>query len=251
MDQAESLRQMLADRHAAPVRVIATTSGKGGVGKTNISSNLAVLAAKSGKRVLIVDADLGLANVEIIYGITPKYHLGDLLDGKVTMEEVLATGPGGIRVLPAGSGVSSLTQLDDAQKLRLMTGLDAVEDAFDVVIIDTGAGIGENVRFFVGGAQEALLVVTPEPTSLTDAYASVKVLSLGKLSNYSLSNYQLLSISLIFLSVSSSSIRIESFSIRICMMRRRSDCGASGASGSTKSGTSAREYTPANSGILP
>ena len=178
MDQAESLRQMLADRHGTPVRVIATTSGKGGVGKTNISSNLAVLAAKSGKRVLIVDADLGLANVEIIYGITPKYHLGDLLDGKVTMEEVLATGPGGIRVLPAGSGVSSLTQLDDAQKLRLMTGLDAVEDAFDVVIIDTGAGIGENVRFFVGGAQEALLVVTPEPTSLTDAYASVKVLSL-------------------------------------------------------------------------
>lgn len=179
MDQADSLRQMVAQRRSeSPVRVIATTSGKGGVGKTNISSNLAVLAAMLGKRVLIIDADLGLANVEIIYGIAPKYHLGHLLEGTASIEDVLARGPAGIRVLPAGSGISSLTQLDGAQKLRLMTGLDAVEDLFDLVIIDTGAGIGDNVRFFVGGAQEALLIVTPEPTSLTDAYASVKVLSL-------------------------------------------------------------------------
>lgn len=179
MDQADSLRQMVAQRRSeSPIRVIATTSGKGGVGKTNISSNLAVLAAAAGKSVLIIDADLGLANVEILYGITPRYHLGHLLEGTATMEDVLAQGPGGIRVLPAGNGVSSLTHLEDAQKLRLMTALDTVEDMFDLVIIDTGAGIGENVRFFVGGAQEALLVVTPEPTSLTDAYASVKVLSM-------------------------------------------------------------------------
>ncbi len=176
MDQADNLRQMVNQKNHS-LRVIAITSGKGGVGKTNISANLAVIAARNGSRVLILDADLGLANVEIIFGLKPRYHMGHLLDASASVEEILASGPHGVRVLPAGSGIQGLTRLDDAQKLRLMTALDYIEDAFDIILIDSSAGIGDNVLFFVGGAQEAVLVVTVEPTSLTDAYAAVKVLS--------------------------------------------------------------------------
>ncbi|MBI5546033.1 MAG: MinD/ParA family protein [Deltaproteobacteria bacterium] len=177
MDQAENLRTLVNRSPNKSLRVIAVTSGKGGVGKTNISANLAVLAARAGRKVLILDADLGLANVEILYGLKPRLHMGHLLDASADISEVMAVGPHGVRVLPAGSGIQGLTRLDDAQKLRLMTALDYIEDAFDLVIVDSSAGIGDNVLFFVGGAQEALLVVTVEPTSLTDAYAAVKVLS--------------------------------------------------------------------------
>ncbi len=190
MDQADSLRQRVAASNAdAPasqpvragttsrLRVIAVTSGKGGVGKTNLTANLAVLAARSGKRVLIIDADLGLANVEILFGLKPRHHIGTLLEGTLGIEEVLVDGPHGLRILSAGSGIQSLTALDEQQKLRLCTALDRVEDLFDLVLVDSGAGIGDNVLFFVGAAQEALLVVSPEPTSLVDAYAVVKVLS--------------------------------------------------------------------------
>lgn len=179
-DQADSLRKRLGGNRGgpgAPLRVIAVTSGKGGVGKTHLSANLAVLAAKAGRRVLVIDADLGLANVEIVYGIAPRFHLGHLVEGKASIEEVLAEGPHGVRVLPAGSGIQELTRLDEVRQFRLITALDPVEDAFDTVIVDSGAGIGDNVLFFVGAAQEALLVVSPEPTSLTDSYAAVKVLS--------------------------------------------------------------------------
>ena len=179
MDQADSLRQLAAQGKMArtPLKVFAVTSGKGGVGKTNIAANLAVLAAKGGKRVLVIDADLGLANIEIVFGLKPRYHLGHILSGERTLEEVLVAGPQGIKLLPAGSGVQSLTQLTDQQKMAFVNALDPLEDLFDVVIIDTGAGIGENVLFFVGAAQEAILVTSPEPTSLVDAYATVKVLS--------------------------------------------------------------------------
>lgn len=194
MDQAQGLRERLkspppisptdGEGPGAKVRsggdglrVIAVTSGKGGVGKTNVTANLAVLLARQGKRVLVIDADLGLANVEIIFGVKPRHHIGDLLSGAHTIDEVLAEGPLGIKILPAGSGVQSLTQLTDEQKQRLLASFDGLEDRFDVVFIDSGAGIGDNVLFFVGAAQEALLVVSPEPTSLVDAYAVVKVLS--------------------------------------------------------------------------
>jgi flagellar biosynthesis protein FlhG len=160
-----------------PLRVIAVTSGKGGVGKTHISCNLAVLAARAGRRVLVLDADLGLANADIVLGVAPHYHLGHLLEASASLDDILAEGPEGVRILAASSGVQELTHLDDAQKLRLVTALDAIEDRFDLVVIDCGAGIGDNVLFFAGAAQEALLVITPEPTSLTDAYATVKVLS--------------------------------------------------------------------------
>ncbi len=179
MDQADSLRQMAASGKIAkaPLKVYAVTSGKGGVGKTNITANLATVAARAGKRVLIIDADLGLANVEIVLGVKPRYHMGDLLDKGLAISDVLVEGPPGVMLLAAGSGVKSLTQLSDEQKMRLVQALEPIEEMFDIVLIDSGAGIGDNVLFFVGAAQEAILVVSPEPTSLVDAYATVKVLS--------------------------------------------------------------------------
>jgi flagellar biosynthesis protein FlhG len=179
VDQANGLRELVARRgeDRPALRVIAVTSGKGGVGKTHIACNLAVLAARAGRRVLVLDADLGLANADIVLGVAPHHHLGHLLDGSVPLDRVLAEGPEGIRILAAATGVQELTRLDDGQKLRLVTALDVIEDRFDLVIVDCGAGIGDNVLFFAGAAQEALLVISPEPTSLTDAYAAVKVLS--------------------------------------------------------------------------
>jgi flagellar biosynthesis protein FlhG len=193
VDQAEGLRKRVASSEplvtphvpnpikmstgSSRLRVIATTSGKGGVGKTNVTANLAVLAARAGKRVLIIDADLGLANVEIVFGLKPKHHIGSLIDGTHSMDDVLLEGPHGLKILSAGSGIQSLTQLTQQQKQRLSAALDGIEEKFDLVLVDSGAGIGDNVLFFVGAAQEALLVVSPEPTSLVDAYAVVKVLS--------------------------------------------------------------------------
>jgi flagellar biosynthesis protein FlhG len=159
------------------MRVVAVTSGKGGVGKTNVSVNLAAFAALQGQRVLLIDADLGLANSHILLGVSPRYHLGQVLDGSVRLDDALEPGPHGIHVLSASSGEQELTRLDDAQKHLLLTALDPLDDRFDLVIVDCGAGIGDNVVFFAGAAQMTLLVVTPEPTSLTDAYAAVKVLS--------------------------------------------------------------------------
>jgi flagellar biosynthesis protein FlhG len=177
VDQAKSLRDRVGRAPGAPLRVIAVTSGKGGVGKTHVAANLAVLAAKAGRRVLLVDADLGLANADIVLGICPTHHLGHLLDGSASAEEVLSEGPHGIRVLGASSGIQELTQLTDEQKLRLVSAFEPLDERFDLVLVDCGAGIGDNVVFFAGASQEALLVVSPEPTSLSDAYATVKVLS--------------------------------------------------------------------------
>jgi flagellar biosynthesis protein FlhG len=179
VDQADSLRQLVKSGKMAksPLKVYAVTSGKGGVGKTNLTANLAVCAAKLGRRVLIIDADLGLANVEIVLGVKPRFHLGDLLDKGLSIDDVMVEGPHGVMLIPAGSGVQTLTHLSDAQKMLFVQALEPIEDRFDLVLIDSGAGIGENVLFFVGAAQEAILVVSPEPTSLVDAYAAVKVLS--------------------------------------------------------------------------
>jgi len=179
VDQADSLRKKLdASRGGRlPLRVVAVTSGKGGVGKTHVAANLAVLAAEAGRRVLLVDADLGLANADIVLGVTPAAHIGHLLAGTATAEGVLTEGPRGVRILAASSGVQELTHLSSEEKLKLLAELDRLDDRFDLVIVDCGAGIGDNVSFFAAAAQEALLVVTPEPTSLSDAYATVKVLS--------------------------------------------------------------------------
>lgn len=159
-----------------PMRVMAVTSGKGGVGKTNLVCNLAVEMARMGRRVLVVDADLGLANVDIVLGLSPQATLAEVLRGERTVADTIVAGPAGVRVLPAASGVAEIVHLSPEDRLRLLTEFDALEDEFDVVLLDTGAGISENVLFFSSAAQEILVVAVPEPTSIADAYALMKVL---------------------------------------------------------------------------
>lgn len=180
-DQAQSLRRMAALRRlhkapANPLRTMAVTSGKGGVGKTNLVVNLALAFGQLGRKVLVIDADLGLANVDVVLGLTPTYTIGDVLSGHKTLNEVLVEGPGGIRVLPAASGVSELSNLTTDEKMRMLQELDGFETDADLVLIDTAAGISDTVLYFNTAAQDRLVVATGEPTSLTDAYALIKVL---------------------------------------------------------------------------
>jgi len=184
MDQAGTLRNMrnqLDDTAVAiqmpTTRVLSITSGKGGVGKTAVVSNVAVSLAKQGKKVLVIDADLGLANIDVVLGISPDYNLNHFFNGERTLEEVMVEGPFGLKILPAGSGVQQYTSLDSQLKMRLIDSLDALEEHFDVVLIDTEAGISDNVTYFNVAAQGILVVTTPEPTAITDAYALMKLLS--------------------------------------------------------------------------
>ncbi|MEE2779290.1 MAG: MinD/ParA family protein [Myxococcota bacterium] len=168
------------DTERRAMRVIAVTSGKGGVGKTNLSVNLAITFAQKGRKVLIVDGDVGLANVDILLDETPAHTLGDLLktgDDAVGVEDVLVHSPYGVSVLPGTSGLADMSELSPEDRLRLMEMLEPLGESYDTVIVDTAAGIGSNARFFAGAAQEVLVVATPEPTSLADAYAMIKVLN--------------------------------------------------------------------------
>lgn len=173
-DQAEGLRRM---SKANPVRVLAVTSGKGGVGKTNISVNLAVSLAQIGRRVMVMDADLGLANLDVMLGLHPQYNLSHVLNGQRTLEEILLTGPAGIRVVPAASGIQNMAELEPAQHAGLIRAFSELSHTMDVLIIDTAAGISDSVISFSKAAQEVLVVVCDEPASLTDAYALIKLLS--------------------------------------------------------------------------
>lgn len=184
MDQAGTLRNMreqldgtAAELHMPTTRVLSITSGKGGVGKTAVVSNIAVALAKQQKKVLVIDADLGLANIDVVLGISPLYNLNHFFNGERTLEEVMIEGPHGLKILPAGSGVQKYTRLDGQLKMRLIDSLDALEEHFDVVLIDTEAGISDNVTYFNVAAQDILVVTTPEPTAITDAYALMKLLS--------------------------------------------------------------------------
>lgn len=159
------------------VRVISVTSGKGGVGKTNVVANLALALAREQQRVLVWDADLGLANIDILLGLKPEFNIHHLLEGKKSLSEIIIPGPGGIRIMPASSGIQKLAHLEETQKLNLLAELDELDEELDFLLIDTGAGISSNVMYFNVAAQECLVVVTPEPTSITDAYALIKVLA--------------------------------------------------------------------------
>ena len=159
-------------------RVIAITSGKGGVGKTSIVGNLGYAFAKLGKKVLILDADLGLGNLDVLLGLAPKYNLSHVILGERKIDEILVQGPGKMNILPASSGIQELTNLNKDQKIEILTQLDLLIDSVDVLFIDTAAGISSNVMDFNATAQEVVVVVSPEPTSITDAYALMKVLSL-------------------------------------------------------------------------
>jgi len=171
------LKPPLSEESAAKLlRVIAVTSGKGGVGKSNVVVNLGLALARQGLQVLLIDADLGLANLDILLGLTPKFTMQDLLSLRKTLPEVMVEGPEGIRILPASSGIPELAELDDHQKMFLLNELDTYSENLDAVLIDTGAGISRNVLFFTIGATERIVVANNEPTSITDAYALMKVL---------------------------------------------------------------------------
>ncbi len=167
---------MLKNDGKGHIKTIAVASGKGGVGKTNVVINLAVAASKLGKKVIILDADLGLSNVDVLLQLAPRYNIQHVLSGEKSLAEIMADGPHGIKVLPASSGVQELTSLDEFQRLKIMEEFDAYTGDFDLLIIDTAAGISENVAFFCVAAQETVIVTSPEPTALTDAYALIKVL---------------------------------------------------------------------------
>ena len=180
MDQATTLREMVDKDREEPARriqVVAVTSGKGGVGKTNVVVNLALAMSLTGKRVLVLDADLGLGNLDVLLGLVPQYTLEHVLSGEKRLSDVIVRGPGGMMILPASSGVQDLTALTSEQQVLLQEELEQASNEVDVLLIDTGAGISSNVLFFSVAAQEILVVVSPEPTSITDAYALMKVLS--------------------------------------------------------------------------
>lgn len=158
-------------------RVIAITSGKGGVGKTNIVANLGYTLCKTGQKVLIFDGDLGLGNMDVLLGLTPRYNLSHVIEGKKKLSEIILGGPGNLKILPASSGVQELTTLTSAQKMGIFQELNALLSGYDIVLIDTAAGISSNVLYFNASASEIMVVVTPEPTSITDAYALMKILS--------------------------------------------------------------------------
>ena len=180
MDQAEQLRNVIKKKNQNMVsdkaRVITITSGKGGVGKSNVAVNMAVQMQKMGKRVIIFDADLGLANVEVMFGSIPKYNLSDLIYRGKSIREIITPGPLGIGFISGGSGVMGLNNLSKDQIAYLVRNLAELDSMADVILIDTGAGISDSVLEFVLASPEVLLVSTPEPSSLTDSYSLLKSL---------------------------------------------------------------------------
>lgn len=179
MDQAEQLRNIIKMQVQPQKvsRVITITSGKGGVGKTNLAVNLAIELQKRGQRVVILDADFGLANIEVMLGVRPIYNLADLMFKGKTLKDIIIPGPKGIGFISGGSGIKELASLTRDQVFYVMQSLSELDDIADVIIVDTGAGIADTVLEFAAASEEVLLVVTPEPTSITDAYALLKTLN--------------------------------------------------------------------------
>lgn len=173
-DQAEGLRGISSIK---PVKVIAVTAGKGGVGKSNISVNLAVALAQKQKKVMLLDADLGLANLDILLGLHGKYNLSHVLTGECHLSDIILEGPEGIQVIPAASGTEHMAQLSPSEHAGIIDAFNELTDELDYLIIDTAAGISDTVLSFTRSAQELIVVVCDEPTSLTDAYALIKVMS--------------------------------------------------------------------------
>jgi len=173
-DQASGIRKM---RQQKPVRVIAVTSGKGGVGKTNLSVNLGVALSKMGRRVALLDADMSLANVDILLGLSPQYNLSHVLQGEKTLDDIMLEGPAGLKVIPASSGVQKMAELSSIEQAGVIRAFSEMNQNLDVLIVDTAAGISSSVVNFARACQEIIVVVCDEPTSLTDAYAYIKLLN--------------------------------------------------------------------------
>ncbi|MFA5626786.1 MAG: MinD/ParA family protein [Thiohalomonadaceae bacterium] len=160
-----------------PVRVLAVTSGKGGVGKTNVSVNMAVAMAQVGRQVLVFDADLGLANLDVMLGLQPQYNLSHVLSGERSLEEILVEGPAGIRIIPASSGIQRMAELTPTEHAGMIRAFSELSADVDVLLVDTAAGISDSVVSFSKAAQEVIVVVCDEPASITDAYALIKLLN--------------------------------------------------------------------------
>lgn len=187
-DQAEALREMVAEDRgrrstvsgrrptASPIRAttLAVTSGKGGVGKTSVSVNLAVQLAQMGRRVILLDADLGTANADVICNINAPKNLSHVVAGRCSLRDTLVDAPGGFRLIAGASGLSQMAALGEFERARLMDQMRELEDEADLILIDTGAGVGPNVLGFLVAADQILVVTTPEPTAITDAYAVIK-----------------------------------------------------------------------------
>jgi len=172
---AASIRRM--PRKQAPVRVVTVTSGKGGVGKTNVSVNLAMALSNAGKRVTIMDADLGLGNIDVLLGLHPEYNLNQVIEGEQQLDDIIVPGPGNISIIPAASGVQNMAELSPSQHAGLIRAFSEMSHDLDVLLVDTAAGIADSVISFSRAAQEVVVVVNDEPASITDAYALIKVLN--------------------------------------------------------------------------
>jgi len=174
MDQADSLRRIVNPK---PLKIIAVSSGKGGVGKTNVSVNLALSLAKQGKEVLLLDADLGMANVDVLLGLTTEYDLSHVISGERTLDEIIIDGPSNLKIIPASSGINEMANLSQAEQAGLINAFSELGNVVDVLIVDTGAGISDTVINFCRASQDVIVVVHDEPASITDAYAFIKVMS--------------------------------------------------------------------------
>lgn len=173
-DQADDLRRMVRERPRR-AQVIAVTSGKGGVGKTNLAVNLAIAAAGLGRRVVLIDVDLGLANVDVVLNVNSRYNLSHVITGKKDILEILTPAPGGIEIAPGATGIERLANLNEEERAHLVGSLAKLEGRADLVIIDTGAGISKNVMGFTAAADKVVVVTTPDPTAVIDAYATIKM----------------------------------------------------------------------------
>ena len=158
-------------------RVITVTSGKGGVGKTNITINLAIKLAQQGLKVIIIDADLGLSNIDIVFGIIPKYNLSDVINYRKGILDILEEGSNGVRFISGGSGLQDLVKIDKNQLAHLLIELGKLDEEADIILIDTGAGLSDQVLSFIYAAKEVIIVTTAEPTAITDAYALIKIIA--------------------------------------------------------------------------
>ena len=173
MDQAEKLRELMRNRKKA--KVITVTSGKGGVGKSSFSLNLAIELKRRGKRVLLVDSDFGFSNIDIMLGVSTKHSLLEVINGKKDVMDIIEEGIEGVKFISGGSGVYDLVQMDGLQLNRLIQSFKRLDDIADIIIFDTGSGVSENILRMIYASHETILVTTPEPTSITDAYALVKI----------------------------------------------------------------------------